>query len=273
MNKVLILTDSTADLPKDLIKSRNIYQLPLYVNFEDTQYRDGIDITPKELYEKVDTTNIMPTTSAISPGDFINFFNEHKDKDIVYMGIGGSISGTLQSAYLAKETLERDNIYLIDSKNLSSGTGLLVLKACDFRDSGLNGKAIKEKLDELVPKVRSQFAILTLDYLHKGGRASGTAKLIGTVLGLKPIIKVVDGVLEVYKKPAGKMSRALDIMINDFNNTKIDPAYVFITHSFSNKVDYIKERINAKNIIISEAGCVISSHCGAGTIGILYIEQ
>mgnify|MGYP001047022628 CR=1 FL=1 len=272
-NKVIILTDSTADLPLELIKSRNIYQLPLYVNFGDIQYKDGVDITPKALYEKVSETNMIPTTSAISPGDFINFFNAYKEEDIVYMGIGGSISGTLQSAYLAKETLNRENIYLVDSKNLSSGTGLLVLKASDYRDKGLSGSEIKAKLDLLVPKVRSQFAILTLDYLHKGGRASGTAKLVGTVLGLKPIIKVIDGKLEVYKKPAGKMSRALDIMIEDFNNTKIDEDYVFITHSFSNKVDYIKERINAKNIIVSEAGCVISSHCGAGTIGILYIEK
>jgi DegV family protein with EDD domain len=164
--------------------------------------------------------------------------------------------------------------------NLSSGIALLVLKAKDLRDKGLSALKIKEEIERLVPLVRSQFAISTLDYLHKGGRASGLAKLVGTMLSIKPIIKVVKGSLEVYKKPIGKMSRALDIMLEDFNKEKenIDLDYVFITHTLANRqavymLDYLKRRFDIKHLIEGSAGCVISSHCGAGTIGILYIVK
>ena len=279
-HKVLIMTDSTSDLPKKLIDQRHIVSVPLYVNFSDEIYRDGIDLTTEELYKKVEEKGVLPTTSAVSPGDFIKVFQKYVNLgyDIIYIGIGSKLSGTFQSAVIAKDEVEPQKIHLIDSLNLSSGIGLLVLKACDFRDQGLNALDIKDKVEKLVPLVRSQFAISTLDYLHKGGRASGTAKLMGTILGIKPIIKVVDGKLDVYKKPAGKMSRALDIMLTDFFNEidNLDLDYVFITHSLANRqavymMDKVKEKVNVKHLIEGQAGCVIGTHCGAGTIGILYI--
>ena len=200
--------------------------------------------------------------------------------EILYVGIGSTLSGTYQSAVIAKDATDSDDIYLVDSKNLSSGIGLLVLKATDLRDKGLNAKTIKETLEDMVPKVRSQFAIKTLDYLHKGGRASGTAKLLGSILGIKPIIKVDHGKLDVYRKPVGKMTRALDIMLKDFfkeaNNHNLDVDYVMITHSLADKhaeymIDKVKSKVQPKQVIENYAGCVISSHCGPGTIGILYI--
>ena len=168
----------------------------------------------------------------------------------------------------------------MDSKNLSTGIGLLVLKACDLRDQGLSASDIKDRLLEIVPKVRSQFAVKTLDYLHKGGRASGTARLLGTMLRIKPIIQVRDGKMDVYTKTMGKMSRALDVMLTDYINLgeQIDLDYVMITHSQAGKhVDYMSEIVNQKlkpnKLFVTEAGCVISSHCGPGTIGILYIVK
>ncbi len=280
--KVLIMTDSTSDLSKRLLDQRKIVSIPLYVNFTDEIYRDGIDLTTEELYRKVEEKGVLPTTSAVSPGDFIKVFQKYVNLgyDILYMGIGGKLSGTFQSALIAKDEVNPEKIHLIDSMNLSSGIGLLVLKACDYRDQGFNALEIKEKIEKLVPLVRSQFAISTLDYLHKGGRASGTAKLMGTILGIKPIIKVVDGKLDVYKKPAGKMSRALDIMLDDFFREidNLDLDYVFITHSFANKqavymMDKVKEKVKVKHLIEGQAGCVIGTHCGAGTIGILYIVK
>ncbi|MBN2268710.1 MAG: DegV family protein [Acholeplasmataceae bacterium] len=280
--KVLIMTDSTSDLSKKLLDQRKIVSVPLYVNFTDEIYRDGIDLTTEELYRKVEEKGVLPTTSAVSPGDFIKVFQKYVNLgyDILYMGIGAKLSGTFQSALIAKDEVDPDKIHLIDSMNLSSGIGLLVLKACDFRDQGLNVLEIKEKIEKLVPLVRAQFAISTLDYLHKGGRASGTAKMMGTILGIKPIIKVVDGKLDVYKKPAGKMSRALDIMLDDFFREidNLDLDYVFVTHSFANKqavymMDKVKEKVKVKHLIEGQAGCVIGTHCGAGTIGILYIVK
>ena len=281
-SKVLIMTDSTSDLSKKLLDQRKIVSVPLYVNFTDEIYRDGIDLTTEELYQKVTEKGMLPTTSAVSPGDFIKVFQKYINLgyEILFMGIGAKISGTYQSAIIAKDEVDPEKIHLIDSMNLSSGIGLLVLKACDLRDQGLSAIEIKEQIEKLVPLVRSQFAISTLDYLHKGGRASGTAKLVGTILGIKPIIKVVDGKLDVYKKPAGKMSRALDIMLNDFflELDNLDLDYVFVTHSLANKqavymMDKIKEKVKVKHLYEGQAGCVIGTHCGAGTIGILYIVK
>jgi len=283
VNRVKILTDSTSDLSKQMLLDYNIDSIPLYVRFDNEIYKDGIDLSTEELYQKVSEKKTLPKTSAVSPGDFITFFEKYLDKgyDIVYIGIGSKLSATIRSAHLAKDEINLPHrIHIIDSMNLSSGIALLVLKAKDLRDQGLSAKVIKEKIEALVPYVRSQFAISTLDYLHKGGRASGLAKLVGTMLSIKPIIKVVNGSLDVYKKPIGKMSRALDIMLEDLNKEKenIDLDYVFVTHTLANRqavymLDYVKRRFDIKHLIEGSAGCVISSHCGAGTIGILYIVK
>lgn len=282
MNKVVILTDSTADLGKELLDSYQIESIPLFVLFGEESFRDGIDITTKELYERVEKTGILPKTSAVSPGSFFAFL-EPKIKagyDVLYMGIGSKFSATFQSALLAQSELPENRFFIVDSKNLSSGTGLLLLKAKDLRDKGLSAKEIKTEIEKLVPRVRSQFAIQTLDYLHKGGRASGTAKLFGTLLRIKPIIQVRNGEMSVYKKPIGKMSRALDIMLDDFfaEKDKLDLEYVMITHSEANRhAKYMKEKINSKvkvkHLLETYAGCVISSHCGSGTIGVLYLVK
>ncbi|MBE0700157.1 MAG: DegV family protein [Acholeplasmataceae bacterium] len=281
-NKVVILTDSTADLSKDLLKQYDVQSIPLYVRFGEDVYKDGIDITTPELYQKVDSSGELPKTAAASPGDFIDVFEKNIQKgfDIVFIGIGSKLSATMQSAHIAKMEFPEGRIFLVDSANLSSGIALLVLKAKDMRGQGMSAEGMAFALNALVPKVRSQFAIKTLDYLHKGGRASGTAKLIGGILGIKPIIQVRDGKLTVYKKPAGKMSRALDIMLDDYvsEGDNLDLDYVMITHSSADKqavymMEQVKEKTRPNAIIESHAGCVISSHCGAGTIGILYLVK
>lgn len=281
MNKVIITTDSTADLSQDILNNRGIQTIPLYVRFGDETYKDGVEIQTELLYEKVSELGYLPKTQAASPGDFEVFFKKYLDLgyDIVHISIGSKISATYQSAVIAKDLLEAENIYIVDSKNLSSGIGLLVLKASDLKEQGQSASEIYNSINKLVPQVSSQFAIKTLDYLHKGGRASGLTAFVGSVLQIKPIIKVIDGKLEVYKKSVGKMKRALDLMIDDLVKVKekIDKNYVFITHSIADdSFNYIKEqltdKIEVKQIIEGHAGCVISSHCGKGTIGILYIE-
>ncbi|WIF89081.1 DegV family protein [Acholeplasma laidlawii] len=282
MNKVLITTDSTADLSPEILETRNIKMVPLYVRFNDESYKDSIDITTLELYKKVEDYGFLPKTQAASPGDFEMFFKKYLDEGykIVHISIGSKISATYKSALLAIDLLETKDVYVIDSANLSSGIALLVLKASDLKDQGLSAEEINEKILKLVPKVSSQFAIKTLDYLHKGGRASGLSAFVGSVLRIKPIIQVNDGKLDVYKKSVGKMSKALDVMIDDLVNLngEIDDNYVFITHSLApDSFEYIKNRlekeVKVKHILEGHAGCVISSHCGEGTIGILYIKR
>ena len=282
MPKVLITTDSTADLSLELLKSRHIKVVPLYVRFGDESFQDGVDITTEKLYEKVDELGYLPKTQAVSPGDFEKFFRPFLEDGykIVHISIGSKISGTYQSAKLSLDLLETEDVYIVDSTNLSSGIGLLVLKASDFAHEGMDAKTIYETVTKLVPKVRSQFAIKTLDYLYKGGRASGLSAFVGSVLRVKPIIQVNDGKLDVYKKSVGKMTKALDIMIDDLVALKdnIDDTYVFITHSLApDSFEYIKNKlidnVSVKNVLEGHAGCVISSHCGKGTIGILYIKR
>jgi len=280
MKKICILTDCTADLTKELYEKNNIEVLPLYVTIGGKTYSDGIDITTEEMYEKVKEFGELPRSSAIPPAIFEEKFKEllSEYEQIIYMGIGSGFSGTYNSAFVASHDFPQDKIFVIDSKNLSSGIGLLLLKAAKFRDQGLDGATIKAKIEELVPRIRTQFAIDTLEYLHKGGRCSGTARIFGTLLKLKPIIRVENGAMNVAKKPMGKFSRALDIILDyvhhDLEN--IDPEFVMVTHSLSDVAaqyfqDELKKMNKFTNIYETFAGGVISTHCGPKTIGILYI--
>lgn len=282
MNNIKIFTDSTSDLSKELIDRNHIAIIPLYVTFDDEIYRDNVDIDQLGLYRKIDELNKIPKTSAPSPQDFVDAFKPHIDRgdDIIYIGLSSKMSATIQNANIAKEEFPNGRISIIDSHNLSTGIGLLVMKACDFRDKGMNIEEISENIQQLVPKVRSTFIIDTLEYLHLGGRLSALQNLLGSALRIKPVIKVVDGEMTVAHKVRGRKSKVVDYMLNDplINAENIDPSRIFITHSQGGEsVSYLKEQlsinINADDIHITDAGCVISSHCGPGTVGILYIEK
>ncbi|MFA5289966.1 MAG: DegV family protein [Candidatus Izemoplasmatales bacterium] len=280
MHKIKLVTDSTCDLSPDLIEIHQIEVVPLYVNFKDESYRDNVDLKTEEMYRLVRQKGYLPKTSATSPGAFTEVFTKYLDEgyDIIYTGIGKKLSATFQSAYTAKQLLQSDRIYLVDSENLSSGSGLLLLKAAKFRDAGCSASEIALKLQEIVPKVRSQFIIDTLEYLHKGGRLNALSAMMGTMLRVKPIIKVRDGVLNVGKKPRGNIRVGIDLMLQELfqMQSEVDPDFLMITHSLAyDSARYIKERLHGQvslnQIYETDAGCVISSHCGPGTIGILYI--
>ena len=147
MNKVVILTDSTCDLDLNIIQEKNINVIPLYVCFGDKNYKDGVDINTEKLYEMVEELGYLPKTSAVSPNEFINFFAPFIDKgyDIVYLGIGSTLSSTFNNAYIASLSFPENRIFLIDSLNLSTGTGLLVLKACKYRDQNFSAAEIQKK--------------------------------------------------------------------------------------------------------------------------------
>ncbi|MFA5443236.1 MAG: DegV family protein, partial [Bacilli bacterium] len=212
MNKVVIFVDSTADLNKEHYEQFDIHVVPLLVNIGGKAYKDGEEINSEKLYKLVAEHGELPTTAAVPPFSFIEAFKPYIDNgyDIFYVGIGSKLSATLQSVVLAAQEFEEGRVFYSDSNNLSSGSGLLALKAAKYRDEGKSAFEIKTLIDAHSPKVSSLFAIETLDYLHKGGRCSGTTKVLGKLFHIHPIIKVTDGKLIVYKKPRGRMNAALD---------------------------------------------------------------
>jgi len=282
MNKVVIFSDSTCDLSQELIEKNDIKIVPLYVCFGNEIYKDGAEINPAQLYKLVKIKKELPKTACPSPEDFSAAFKPYIEAgyDIFYTGIGGGFSGSLQSAKVAADSFPQGRIELVDSCNLSSGTGLLVLKACKFRDEGMEVHAIAQNIAAIVPNVRAQFVIDTLEYLHKGGRCSGMSRLVGTLFNIKPNIKVVDGKMIVARKARG-MKMGLKMQIEDVQADlyNIDPDFIMVTHSLANKsAEIIIPELKSmgftdKQINETPAGCVVSTHCGEGTIGILYIVK
>ena len=280
MSKIVIMTDSTCDLSQELIEKNNIVVIPLFVNFSFAEYKDGVNITTPKLYELVEEHNELPKTAAVSIAEFINMFEKHltDDNEIIYMGIAQTMSRTYENALMAAQEVNEDRIHVINSANLSTGIGLQLLKACKYRDEGRPVPEIIKCLNKNSTLVRSQFAIEKMDYLHKGGRCSGVTKFVGTVLKIKPIIVVREGKMDVGKKPIGKMKAALDAMLKmaEADKDNIDLDNIIITHSMADEAcqylnEKAKEMFPEANIITTNAGCVISSHCGPGTIGILYM--
>lgn len=282
MSNIKIFTDSTSDLSPEVIEKHDISIVPLYVSFNNETYKDGIDIDTDELYQKVKETNQLPKTSAPSPADFHDYFRPFIEKgmDIIYIGISSKISSTIRNAKLVADELKEANIEIVDSQNLSTGIGLLVMKAVSLAEKDLNVLEVAEEVRKLVPKVRTGFIIDTLDYLYKGGRCSALQSFVGGMLKIKPLVKVVDGKMILGQKTRGKRSKVLNILLSNLEKDKdvIDTDFVFITHSQADDdVEFIKKEvekiINPEQIIVTNAGCVISSHCGSRTIGILYIVK
>ena len=285
MSKLIITSDSTCDLSKEILEQYDIKIVPLYINVDGKEFKDGVDITTSEMYKLVEETNTIPKTAATSVGDFIEFFKPFYEEgcEVIYTGISSTMSVTFNNARTAASILNEDGerIFVVDSGNLSTGIGLLLLKACKARDEGKSAKEVVEIMENLVPKVRSQFVVETLDYLHKGGRCNGVVKFIGNILKLRIQIEVFEKSMRVAKKTIGPMKKALTLMVQDYINNvvNIDDEFIFVTHSEAddsknfilNLLEPLKEKI--KNLYITKAGCVISSHCGQGCIGILYIEK
>lgn len=280
---IRIITDSTCDLSKELIEKYNIRVIPLHVSFpgDDTEYLDGVNINSEQLYDLATKLNVLPKTGAVNVVEFIKVFEEElaKGNEIFYVGIGSGLSSTYNNACIAREQFSDSKIVVLDGQNLSTGTGLIVIKAARLAKEGKSLEEIKEICEKAVPLVSAKFCIDRLDYLYKGGRCSGMAMIVAHALKIHPVAKVINNKLVVYKKPRGKYENAVEVQIDEFMHDldNIDKSCVFITHS--GRMDGIEKQIYDKispyldkeNLFITEAGCTISSHCGPKTIGILYI--
>ena len=281
---IKIISDSTCDLTKDLLEEYDISILPLHVILGEKDLLDGVTITPDEIYEWADANKTTPKTSAPSIDDAIELIKPYADNgdDIIYFSISKEMSTSINVINLAADELEAtDRIHVIDSANLSTGVGLLVLEAATMAREGMNANDIVAKIEELKPLVRASFVVDTLTYLHRGGRCSSVAALAGGVLKLHPKIVVEDGKMSATKKYRGKMDSVIlsyaKEMEEDLKNAKTDRA--FITHSGCDEAiiqsvySYLEELNVFKEIIITRAGSVISSHCGYGTLGVLFISK
>lgn len=282
MNPVKVFTDSTADIPGELREEYNISFVPLYVTIGGKSYKDQVDINTAGLYELVDQLQELPKTAAPSTQDFINSFKPWIDKgyDIIFFGISSKLSATVQSANLAAQEFDEGRVHVVDSMNLSMGIGLLALKAAMWASQGLEVSEILKRIEAMIPRVRSSFIIDTLKYLHMGGRCSSLELIAGTVLKIRPQILVKDGGLTVSEKYRGKKEKALNSFYNNFVKKvkNIEKSGIVLAHSADpDSAQYLKEKVIAEydfeNIYILEAGTVISSHCGPGTVGIMYLEE
>ena len=281
---VKIIADSTCDLSKELLEKYNISIIPLHIVLGDKEYKDGLEISPDEIYQWSDTNKEAPKTSAASISDAIDTFEAYlKEYDeIVCFSISSQMSTTINVLRMAAEELDaEDKIHIIDSENLSTGGGLLVIEAAIMASEGKNGNEIVSSIEQLRPQVRASFIVDTLTFLHRGGRCSGVAALAGGALKLHPKIVVENGAMKPDKKYRGKMASAILTYAKELEpqikNAKKDR--VFLTHSGCSEeiiqsiYDFLKELNHFDEILITRAGGVISSHCGPGTLGVLFIEK
>ncbi len=284
MKEVLITADSTCDLPSHIIEQNDIEILPLSVLLGDKSYYDGINVFPEDIYAYVEQSGTLPKTAAVTPAQYYEVFEKaHNDgKAVVHIGLSSAISSSYQNACIAAS--EFDDVYCIDSKSLCTAMGLLVLKACDFRAKGFDAKKIYNRVNTLVPKVSTTFVLDNLEYLHKGGRCSGVAKFSANILGIKPSIAVdpATGKMDVAKKYRGKMEVVYKQYINDClkNVNKIDTSRIVIANSGGISPDIlsfakgvVEGKANFDEVILADAKCTISSHCGPKTLAIFYIRK
>lgn len=279
---VKILSDSTCDLSKNLTERYAITVIPLYVRLGDEEYRDGLNILPEDLYKWSDEHGETPKTSAPSVEDITKFLSKDSSDEYIIFTISSSMSSSFNNARLAAEAAEMaDRVHVIDSANLSTGIGLQVVKAAEMAREGKSAAEIVSEIERIKGKVRASFVVDTLVYLHRGGRCSGLAAMLGTALKLHPRIAVTDGAMHPEKKYRGNSRKYVMDYVKD-----MEPALknavkdrVFITHSGCDKeiVDRVKEYLKGLDhfdeILETRAGSVVSSHCGPGTLGVLFISE
>ena len=281
---VKVIADSTCDLSKELIEKYDITILPLHIVLGDEEYEDGRNILPDDIYKWSDENKRTPKTSAPSQEAAINLMQPYVDegREIVCFAISSDMSTSINVMRLAVEELEvQEQVQVIDSENLSTGIGLLVLEAAILAREGKTAREIADRMEELKPLVRASFVVDTLTYLYRGGRCSGLAAMAGGALKLHPRISVADGKMSPGKKYRGNIDKVIMSYVKDMEEELKDakPDRVFITHSGCDEKilqdvrTYLESLHIFKEILETRAGGVISSHCGPGTLGVLFIAQ
>ena len=281
---VKIISDSTCDLSPDLLQKYDIDILPLHILLGEKEYRDGRDITPDEIFAWSDANKTTPKTSAPSLMDAVEMLKPYvsEQREVICFSISSGMSTSGNVMRLAAEELEAsDLVTVIDSANLSTGIGLLVIEAAIMAQEGKTAGEITAVIEELKPKVRASFVVDTLVYLYRGGRCNAVSAMAGSDLKLHPKIVVENGAMDASKKYRGKLSKVITAYVKDMEEELKDarPDRVFITHSGCDREvveavrTYLENLEVFKEVLETRAGGVISCHCGPGTLGVLFISQ
>jgi len=280
---VKVTADSTCDLSKELLEQRDVSLMPLYVNLGEQCYRDRTDIEPGKIFAYFEQTGKLAKTSAISPEDYKRFFQQYRQegRHIVHVCLSSEFSSCYQNACLAAEEL--GGVTVIDSRNLSTGSGHLVMIAAKMAEEGEQPAAIQAALEDAIPRVDASFVVDTLEYLYKGGRCSALAALGSNLLRLKPCIEVKEGKMGVGKKYRGRIEKCLKHYVADRLEQidQIDPARIFVTSTMQGErlavVEQVRQQVESygyfQEILVTQAGSTITCHCGPDTLGILYLRK
>lgn len=279
--KIKITSDSTSDLGQELLRRYDVSVFPLAVAMGGRDYQDGVDITPDDIYRHVAAGGELPKTAAVNLAQYQDFWKDFsRDYDaVIHLNISAEFSSCYQNACPAAESF--DNVYVVDSRNLSTGHGLLVVKAAELAAQGVSASEIVRALREAVDKVDASFILDQLEYLKKGGRCSSVVALGANLLKLKPCIEVRDGKMSVGKKYRGAYEKCLLEYLTDRLEGRDDLELdrVFLTHSgldealVQTAVNRIRELQPFREICVTVAGSTISSHCGPNTIGVLFLTR
>ena len=265
-------------MPDDLIKKYDIEFLPLLINFEDKSYLDRVEITFEQMQEKIREGGVLPTTAQITPMRFEEYFRKNLEEGYTVLAVlmSSEMSGTYNSACIAKEMIGSDDIILVDSQVVTSAEGYLVLKACELRDQGLSAEEIKEKLEIIKTKIKSSLCFESLENLVRGGRISKTVGTIGTVLGMKIIVGFKAGKVAVMDKIRGN-KKVLKKIISDYENSNPDrnEPVILIEAVNPELKEEIKSYFDENNIryIETEVGCTVGIHSGERAAGIFFVTE
>ncbi|MBR2132069.1 MAG: DegV family protein [Oscillospiraceae bacterium] len=280
--KIKITSDSTCDLSQELLDRYQIMMMPLYVNMDGKPMRDQIDVQPKDVFSYYERTGELCFTSACNIGEYLEQFSALRNEydAVIHISLSSEFSSSHQNAVLAAQELE--NVYVVDSRNLSYGQGILTILASNLAVRGMPPQEIVNELQLAVNRVDTSFILNQLEFLHKGGRCSGVAMLGANLLKLKPCIEVVDGKMSVGKKYRGGFDKCVEQYIRDrlANTDALDLSQIFlITAGVSettveNAAKIIHECVGEDTVIYRDfAGCTISCHCGPGTLGLALVRK
>ncbi|HIZ20360.1 MAG TPA: DegV family protein [Firmicutes bacterium] len=282
-SRIILSSDSTCDLGDELRRRYEVNYYPFHVILDGKTYGDGVDLVPDQIYEVYRAKKILPKTAAINTAEYIDYFRKWTDQgyEVVHLTLGHGLSATYNNCRLAAEELP--GVYVIDSCNLSTGSGLLVIEAAERIAAGMPAAQVAQEVQALASHVNASFVIDTLEFLYKGGRCSALQMLGANLLQLKPCIEVnnADGTMNVGKKYRGSLDKALVQYVKDRLAGRDDLRYdrVFITHSgiSEERIAMVKKEVEQlasfREVFVTRAGCTISSHCGPNTLGVLFMTK
>ena len=278
MEKIKIITDSSADLPKEVFRELDIEVLPLLINFGEESYLDGVDITIDELFKRIDEGDVFPNTSQVTPVRFQEAYKKYLDEGykIISIHLSSNMSGTYQSACIAKELLESEDIYVIDSQTVTSGLALVAYRAAKLRDRGMSIEEIVHDLEEMKCRISESLCFESLDNLVRGGRISKTVGVVTGMLGIKLILDVKDGLMSVKDKVRGN-KKAVKRIIKDIEELvpMDDMPVVLINVNYDEVYNEVKEYLEDNNInyIGTKVGCTVGIHSGNHAGGVFFFAQ